>query len=132
MHNKFTFRAPEERALIRCFLGGSRDEEALQLTDAEIVRLVREDLRQILGFVAEPSFTRVYKWKASMAQYGVGHLDRLQRIEHLRRQLPGLLLAGNAYRGIGVPDCVRSGSEAANQAMAAVGLAQANQTASVS
>jgi oxygen-dependent protoporphyrinogen oxidase len=132
VHNKFPFRAPEDRALVRCFLGGSRDGEALQLADAEIVRLVREDLRQILGLNSEPSFTRVYKWRASMAQYGVGHLDRVQRIEHLRRQLPGLSLAGNAYRGIGVPDCVRSGSEAANQAMAAVGLAQANQTASVS
>ena len=57
-----------------------------------------------------------------MAQYGVGHLERLQRIESLLQQLPGLALAGNGYRGIGVPDCVRSGSEAANKAMLAVGL----------
>jgi oxygen-dependent protoporphyrinogen oxidase len=57
-----------------------------------------------------------------MAQYGVGHLERLQRIEDLLQQLPGLTLAGNGYRGIGVPDCVRSGSEAANRALLAVGL----------
>jgi oxygen-dependent protoporphyrinogen oxidase len=52
-----------------------------------------------------------------MAQYGVGHLDRLERIENLRRRLPGLALAGNGYRGIGVPDCIRSGSQAATQVL---------------
>jgi protoporphyrinogen/coproporphyrinogen III oxidase len=124
MHNKFPHRAPSDRALLRCFVGGSRDEAVLDLPDAEILRIVGGELRQILGITAEPRFARVYRWRAAMAQYVVGHLDRLQRIEHLRRQLPGLSLAGNAYRGIGVPDCVRSGQEAADQALAAVGLAQ--------
>jgi oxygen-dependent protoporphyrinogen oxidase len=119
VHNKFPYRAPEDRALLRCFLGGSRDEPVLQLSDDEIVGMVRAELRQILGLAAEPLFTRVYRWKAAMAQYNVGHLDRLQRIERLRKQLPGLALAGNAYRGIGVPDCVRSGEEAAAQVLAA-------------
>jgi protoporphyrinogen/coproporphyrinogen III oxidase len=132
VHNKFPFRVPENRALIRCFLGGARDEHALQLSDDEIVGIVRTELRQILGVTAEPSFARVYRWKAAMAQYGVGHLDRLERIDRVRRLLPGLALAGNAYRGIGVPDCVRSGIDAANQTMASVGLMQANQAASVS
>jgi oxygen-dependent protoporphyrinogen oxidase len=124
MHNKFPHRAPSDRALLRCFVGGSRDEAVLDLPDAEILRIVGGELHQILGITAEPRFARVYRWKAAMAQYVVGHLDRLQRIEHLRRQLPGLSLAGNAYRGIGVPDCVRSGQQAADQALAAVGLAQ--------
>jgi len=57
-----------------------------------------------------------------MAQYNVGHLERLERIERLRQQIPGLALAGNGYRGIGVPDCVRSGKEAAEQMLAKVGL----------
>jgi oxygen-dependent protoporphyrinogen oxidase len=118
VHNKFPFRAPEDRALIRCFLGGASGEQALELSDEEILRTVRAELREILGLAAEPRFTRVYKWRAAMAQYGVGHLDRLERIERLRRQLPGLFLAGNGYRGIGVPDCVRSGREAAAQALA--------------
>jgi oxygen-dependent protoporphyrinogen oxidase len=125
VHNKFSHRAPEDRALIRCFLGGSRDEAILELTDDEILGRVRQELRQILGITAEPLFTRVYKWKAAMAQYAVGHLERLERIEHLRRKLPGLALAGNAYRGIGVPDCIRSGQEAAGQVLAAVGLTAA-------
>jgi protoporphyrinogen/coproporphyrinogen III oxidase len=118
VHNKFPLRAPEDRALIRCFLGGSRDGDVLQLADDEVLGLVREELRQILGLGAEPLFTRIYRWRAAMAQYAVGHLERLQRIENLLKQLPGLALAGNAYRGIGVPDCVRSGEAAAQQVLA--------------
>jgi oxygen-dependent protoporphyrinogen oxidase len=112
VHNKFSHRAPADRALIRCFLGGSRDQQILQSSDEEIVRIVREELKQILALAAEPLFTRVYKWNAAMALYTVGHLDRLERIHNLCRGLP-LALAGNGYRGIGVPDCVRSGVEAA-------------------
>jgi protoporphyrinogen/coproporphyrinogen III oxidase len=115
VHNKFPHRAPEDRALIRCFLGGVRDEAVLQLGDEEILGIVREELRQLLGVTAEPRFTRVYKWRSAMAQYQVGHLGRLDRIERLRQQLPGLALAGNGYRGIGVPDCILSGKEAAAQ-----------------
>jgi oxygen-dependent protoporphyrinogen oxidase len=113
VHNKFSHRAPPGRALIRCFLGGSRDPQILQSSDEEIVRIVREELKQILGLAAEPLFNRVYKWRASMAQYTVGHLDRLERIRRLCQSLPALALAGNGYRGIGVPDCVRSGVDAA-------------------
>jgi oxygen-dependent protoporphyrinogen oxidase len=113
VHNKLPYRAPEGRALLRCFLGGSRDERVLQLPDEEILSVVKEELRQILGLTAEPLFTRLYRWKGAMAQYTVGHLERIERIERLRKQLPGLALAGNAYSGIGVPDCVRSGEEAA-------------------
>jgi len=115
VHNKFPHRAPEDRALLRCFFAAKNAEDIWQLTDEQIVGIVRDELQQILGLCAEPLFARVYKWKSAMAQYGVGHLDRLDRIEGLRNQLPGLALAGNAYRGIGVPDCIRSGREAAKQ-----------------
>jgi len=115
VHNKFPHRAPPDRALIRCFLGGARDETILDLSGEEIVNIARAELLKILGLRAEPLFARVYKWRAAMAQYGVGHLERLQRIDKLRRELPGLALAGNGYNGIGVPDCVRSGTEAANE-----------------
>ncbi len=112
VHNKFSHRAPADRALIRCFLGGSRDQQILPSSDEEIVRIVREELQQILGLAAEPIFTRVYKWNAAMAQYTLGHLERLQRIRHFSQGLPALALAGNGYSGIGVPDCVRSGVDA--------------------
>jgi oxygen-dependent protoporphyrinogen oxidase len=115
VHNKFPHRAPEDRALLRCFFAGSNAENVWPLTDDQIVGIVRNELQQIIGLSAAPLFARVYKWTSAMAQYGVGHLDRLDRIERLRQQLPGLALAGNAYRGIGVPDCVRSGRDAANQ-----------------
>jgi protoporphyrinogen/coproporphyrinogen III oxidase len=117
VHNKFAHRAPEDRALLRCFLGGTRDEAALQMPDAELVRVVRDDLREILKLTAEPLFARVYRWQSAMAQYNVGHLDRVKRIENLRSQLPRLALAGNGYGGIGVPDCIRSGGEAARHVL---------------
>jgi oxygen-dependent protoporphyrinogen oxidase len=115
VHNKFPHRAPENRALIRCFLGGTRDPSVLELCDEEILAVVRQELGQILGLAERPRFTRVYRWRSAMAQYQVGHLARLDRIERLRKQLPGLALAGNGYRGIGVPDCIHSGQQAAAQ-----------------
>jgi len=122
VHNKFPHRAPENRAIVRCFLGGARDEQILETSEEEILEIVRGELRQIIGLNAEPLFARVYKWKSAMAQYSVGHLERLQRIESLRQKLPGLALAGNGYSGIGVPDCVRSGAEAAGKILAGMGM----------
>ncbi len=129
VHNKFPHRAPENRALVRCFHGGARDEQILQSSESEILQIVRDELRQIIGTTVngtaldvEPLFARVYKWKSAMAQYSVGHLERLQRIEGLRRELSGLALAGNGYNGIGVPDCVRSGAEAAGKILAEMGM----------
>jgi protoporphyrinogen/coproporphyrinogen III oxidase len=122
VHNKFPHRAPEDRAIVRGFLGGARDEQILQSSEEEILQIVRRELREIIGLQAEPLFARVYKWKSAMAQYSVGHLERLQRIESLRQKLPGLALAGNGYSGIGVPDCVRSGAEAAGKILAEMGM----------
>ena len=123
VHNKFPHRAPEDRALLRCFFAGNNAEQVWSLSDNQIVDVVRQELQDILGpqitgLRHEPLFARVYKWKSAMAQYGVGHLERLERIENLRKQLQGLALAGNEYRGIGVPDCVRSGREAVKQLLA--------------
>jgi protoporphyrinogen/coproporphyrinogen III oxidase len=123
VHNKFPQRAPEHRALLRCFFAGNNAEQVWNLSDNQIVDVVRQELQEILGpqitgLREEPLFARVYKWKSAMAQYGVGHLERLERIESLRKQLPGLALAGNGYRGIGIPDCVRSGREAITQLLA--------------
>ena len=122
VHNKFPHRAPADRAIIRCFLGGARDEQILQSSEEEIVQIVRDELEQIINLRSEPLFSRVYKWRSAMAQYSVGHLERLQRIEALRQNLPGLALAGNGYTGIGVPDCVRSGTEAASKILAEMGI----------
>jgi oxygen-dependent protoporphyrinogen oxidase len=117
VHNKFPHRTPEDRALLRCFFAGSVAEQIWNLSDDALVAIVRNELREVVGVRSMPLFARVYRWKSAMAQYGVGHLDRLERMERLRQQVPRLSLAGNGYRGIGVPDCVRSGQEAAKQAL---------------
>lgn len=117
VHNKFPHRAPDDRALLRCFFAGSNAENVWPLSHEQIIGIVRNELQQIIGLRTPPLFARVYKWKSAMAQYSVGHLERLERIERLRQQLPGLALAGNAYKGIGVPDCVRSGRDAAKQVL---------------
>jgi oxygen-dependent protoporphyrinogen oxidase len=122
VHNKFPHRAPEDRALLRCFVGGSRNQAVLNAADSEIVGIVQQELAQVLGIRSSSLFASVYRWPNAMAQYGVGHLERLERIERLLPQFPGLHLAGNAYRGIGVPDCVRSGKDAAAKCLQALGV----------
>ena len=121
VHNKFPHRAPANRCILRCFLGGSRDEAVLDLPEAEILGIVRRDLEDILDIKTEPLAARVYKWRGSMAQYGVGHLDRMERIRNILQGTPRLTLAGNGYSGIGVPDCVRTGREAAKQMLGYLG-----------
>lgn len=113
VHTKFPHRAPPARGLVRCFIGGWGNESVLNLPDDEVLAAVRKDLREIVGISAIPRFARVYRWRGAMAQYVRGHLQRVQRIEQLRRMITGLELAGNAYRGIGVPDCIASGQAAA-------------------
>ncbi|HMK29693.1 MAG TPA: protoporphyrinogen oxidase [Terriglobales bacterium] len=122
VHNKFPHRAPPHRGIIRCFLGGLHDEEILALSDVEIDQIVLQELKQILGLAAEPRFRRVYRWEKSMAQYGPGHLDRTARIQEAVGKIPGLALAGNAYQGIGVPDCIASGLKAASSVLAQFGM----------
>ena len=116
MHQKFLQRAPEGHALLRCFLGGTRDSEVLGLGDAEIVSLVRQELAQILEFSAEPEFVRVYRWPSSMPQYVLGHEARVAAIENQLAKHPGLFIAGNAYSGIGISDCIRTARTAAARA----------------
>ena len=122
VHTKFPHRAPPDRALVRVFLGGSRDPEVLSLEDDEILAIVQQELADILGLQATPRFARIYRWERAMAQYASGHLRRLERLEQLKLALPGMELAGNAYRGIGVPDCIASGLSAADGVLAGLRL----------
>jgi oxygen-dependent protoporphyrinogen oxidase len=115
VHNKFPHRAPDDRALLRCAIAGRNAEAIWKRSDEEIIAKVRQELQQILTLQAAPLFARVYRWKSAMAQYGVGHLDRLEKVGNLRQKFPRLALAGNGFRGIGVPDCIRSGQQAAKQ-----------------
>jgi oxygen-dependent protoporphyrinogen oxidase len=114
---KYPGRAPDGHALLRCFLGGALDARALEADDDTLTRRAREELREALGIVAPPVLTRVHRWPLSMPQYHVGHLRRIETIEHRVRGLSGLELAGGAYRGVGIADCVRSGEAAAESAL---------------
>ncbi len=101
MGTKFPFRAAENRILLRCFLSGVEDNGALPS--------VLEELKDLVGLTREPLFFRAYRWPLSMAQYTVGHQERMRDLEIRLAGKPGLHLAGNAYYGIGIPDCVRMG-----------------------
>ena len=117
---KFPFRAPAGTILARCFFGGTGDPEALQLSDEAAAGLALEELRRIAGFSAPPRFVRVFRWPQSMAQYTVGHSERVAEIRSRAAAIPGLYLAGNAYEGIGIPDCIRMGKDAAERVLQSV------------
>jgi len=110
---KFPGRAPEGHVLLRAFAGGALQPEIFALNEAEMSARVEADLRALLNISDDPRFIQVSKWERSMPQYEVGHLERVEEIENLANELPRLTLAGNAYRGAGIPDCIRSGEAAA-------------------
>ena len=110
---KFSRRANKGEVLLRAFAGGALQPEIFALDETKLVKKVEADLRELLGITEAPLFTEVAKWERSMPQYEVGHLERVKEIESLLN--PGLTLAGNAYGGAGIPDCVRSGEKAAER-----------------
>jgi oxygen-dependent protoporphyrinogen oxidase len=109
---KFDHRVPQDKVVLRCFLGGG-DESVLHLDDEELQACVRSELGRMMGLTVAPRFVRIARWPRSMAQYTVGHQQRLEAIETRLRNFPGLYLVGSAYYGIGIPDCVRLGRRAA-------------------
>jgi protoporphyrinogen/coproporphyrinogen III oxidase len=115
---KFPGRAPSGYALLRAFVGGALQPEMFALDQDAMERAVREDLRALLGIEKPPRFSLVEKWPRSMAQYHLGHIERVKRIEERLRAFPSLRLAGNAYAGAGIPDCIRSGDRAAGEIVA--------------
>jgi oxygen-dependent protoporphyrinogen oxidase len=112
---KFNHRAPDDGCLIRVFVGGAANEDLVYQDDAEITEMVREELKDIVGIVADPLFARVFRWKKAMPQYIVGHMERLKRIEQATAHLPGLYLTGSAYKGIGISDCIVKSDEVAEK-----------------
>ncbi len=120
-HRKFLGKTPAGKAVLRAFLGGMKNEALVTETDEALVEKVRRELREILGVGAEPEYTQVSRWRRAMAQYAVGHQERMGRVAERVAELPGLHLAGNAYDGIGIPDCIRLGRKAAKE-LAALGM----------
>jgi len=112
---KFPGRAPDGRVLLRTFVGGAMQPELMQQSDEEMIATVRAELAALLGVTGEPDFADVVRYDNAMPQYHVGHLDRVAKIEEQMAKHPGLAIAGNAYRGVGIPDCIHSGEQAAER-----------------
>jgi protoporphyrinogen/coproporphyrinogen III oxidase len=124
MSSKWPNRAPEGRVLMRGFVGGPRDQEIIKRSDDELAEIARTSFVKLLGVKADakPLFARVYRWVGGMPQYTMGHLDRVEELEALTATIPGFALAGGAYRGVGVPNCLDSGEKAVTKLLGEWGI----------
>jgi oxygen-dependent protoporphyrinogen oxidase len=113
---KFPHRAPHGYALIRVFIG--RAGQDIPWNEIELLALAKEELKLTLGITTKPLLQRVFMWENAMPQYNLGHPEILKRIDAALKNHPGLALAGNGYRGIGIPDCIHSGELAVDKILA--------------
>jgi protoporphyrinogen/coproporphyrinogen III oxidase len=114
---KFSYRVPDDRIVLRCFFGGVGDAAVLNESDEALIAIAREELRRMLGLTAAPISHAIARWPRSMAQYTLGHQLRVEDMRNRAAAIPGLHLAGNAYEGIGIPDCINTGRAAAKAAL---------------
>jgi protoporphyrinogen/coproporphyrinogen III oxidase len=124
VHRKFLGRTPPGKAILRGFLGGMNNDSLLAESDSALISIVRRELGEILTATGlargiEPEHAQVARWPRAMAQYAVGHQRRIQRIAARVANFEGLRLAGNAYDGIGISDCIRLGRQAAKELVGA-------------
>ena len=112
---KFPGRAPSGYVLVRTFVGGALQPELVAQSEQDLIELVLQELSSLLGIRGDPQVVDVARWDAAMPQYHVGHLDRVNRIEQQIANQPGLEIASNAFQGVGIPQCVHSGEQAAER-----------------
>lgn len=112
MSSKWEGRAPEGHFLIRGFLGRAGDQDVLNASDDQLIRHVRDEIASTANIVGEPVLTRVVRFNAASPQYTIGHLGRVARIEQDVTRIPGLEIAGNMLRGVGIPDAIAAGEHA--------------------
>lgn len=115
--SKWPGRAPQGFVLLRTFAGGAFNQDLAFQDNDRIVKVMRHELKDILGITAEPYLSRVFHWKASMPQYTMGHVERVKQIEDLVSAHAGFYLTGCSYYGVGVPDCLNNGKQAAQKAV---------------
>lgn len=117
-HKKWPHTTPDGKALIRCYVGRAGDDSIVDQSDDAIITSVLHDLKRISDISGDPEFYRITRWKDAMPQYTVGHRSRVEKLKrHLDTHFPGIVLAGAAYEGIGIPDCIRQGKTAAEQTL---------------
>ncbi|HVU90577.1 MAG TPA: protoporphyrinogen oxidase [Pirellulales bacterium] len=112
---KFTHRAPPGWTIVRVFFGGAARPELVSASDEELFTTAQTQMAELIGARGEPGLRRVERWHRAMPQYHLGHLERVADIRDRVARLPGLELAGNAYEGVGVPLCIKSGEAAAER-----------------
>jgi len=112
---KFPHRAPEGYALLRVFIGRAGQENDISWNDDGLLKIARNEIKETLGITAESIVSRVFVWENAMPQYNLGHPDILTQIDATLDPIPTLALAGNGYRGIGIPDCIHSGELAVDK-----------------
>ena len=117
IHSIFEGRAPDGRLLLTTMIGGAHDPEAIDLDDAQLVRIVREDLSEVMDILAAPYFVEVLRWPRGIPQYTLGHPDRLRRIDSRLEAHPGLWVAGNSYHGISVNACIEEAPQVADRVL---------------
>lgn len=117
---KYTHRAPEGKVLLRVFVGGAHKPELAEMDDRQLRPLVTQHLAALLKIQGEPDYCNIAHWPGTMPQYHVGHKQLVARIEARVAQIPNLELAGNAFHGVGLPDCIHGGEQAAERALAAI------------
>jgi protoporphyrinogen/coproporphyrinogen III oxidase len=117
-HKKWPHSTPEGKVLLRCYVGRAGDEAVVDLSDSQIEKIVLQDLNKIMDISMEPEFTIVSRWKDAMPQYTVGHKDRLETMQSdVKRELPGLFIAGSSFEGLGLPDCIDQGEKAVHDVL---------------
>jgi oxygen-dependent protoporphyrinogen oxidase len=121
---KWPGRAPAGTVLFRAFLGGPQNQAIMEKSDEELTAIALDELRSILGIASdvEPLLSRFYRWTLGMPQYTMGHLDRVALVEERCAATPGLALAGGAYRGVGLPNCIVSGEAAVSKVLGEWGI----------
>jgi len=119
---KWPHSAPDDKVLLRAFVGRGPGRDWTKESDETILSAVKGALKQTMDLDAEPVLTRIFRWPKSMAVYRVGHLNRMDRVDQMMEQQPGVYLAGAAYRGVGLGDCVREGTQAAEKALKHLGV----------
>ena len=122
---KYAGRAPADCILLRAFIGGALQPELFDQDDAAMEASVRRELQDLLGIGMAPLFVRIHRHPRAMPQYPVGHLQSLRKIDEGLRDVPALRLAGNAYYGVGIADCVHSGETAAEDVVSSLATGSA-------
>jgi oxygen-dependent protoporphyrinogen oxidase len=109
---------PEGAALLRCFLSSSRVPELKTRNDHWLLSTIIKELREIVAVYQTAQFAHIYRWDCALPQYAVGHLERVAKMDALLSEMSGLHLIGNSFHGVGIPDCIKSGKEAAERLVA--------------